>query len=748
MFSLLLKGKRAIKRSLKVRTRRRIRRDLGRERLVRMSVFAGAILATGLLFPQGDLLAPFSVPGAGSIAERDFIAETVITLKKTGKELDEERRTVSKTLPVVLDFDSTVVDSAFRRLRRFTDRAASLRDSLASDSAADLVVYAEILTQTFPSISSVALREAYFADSLEKVYEDLSAILSDEIYFTGALGSLDDLGSESLKPVVVRIGGRETILPRSQALDLNRAREVLLNKLNALARDNPINVELYYEIGRNFIFPNLSLALGEMRRREQEALAQVSEIKVRVEEGDLILRAGQTVEPTQVIILQEYSRKIQERLFEENPVLAYAPILVRLALVAIIFGLLYLYLKVFREDIFRSIPKLLATLLIVGIALVALYIGASQGWENMFLYPVALAPIMFSVLFDTRFGVVSSFFVAMLLGALAPFDFGLALYTVCAGSVGAYSVAEVRQRAQLFRTMLYLAVVGAALALVIRYLTSLADPRYADFALASLASAVYTPILAAGLLPFFESLFGFTTDITLLELSDLNRPLLKRLALEAPGTFHHSIVVGSLAEAAAKEIDANSLLARVGAYYHDVGKMEIAEYFVENQVGMKSKHDTITPSMSAIILVSHVKRGRQLAEEADLPDEVMNFIEEHHGTMAMTYFYNKAIEQGAAPDVLPEFQYPGPKPQTKEAAILMLADGVEAASRTLEDPKPARISALAQKIVDQRYHSGQLEDCPLTTEDLGKIRDAFTQILTGVFHQRVEYPSVRVAAGV
>ncbi|MCH7878594.1 MAG: HDIG domain-containing protein, partial [candidate division Zixibacteria bacterium] len=331
---------------------------------------------------------------------------------------------------------------------------------------------------------------------------------------------------------------------------------------------------------------------------------------------------------------------------------------------------------------------------------------------------------------------------------MANFDFSLALYTVCAGSVGAYSVSHVRQRSQLFRTMLYLAVVGVALAFVTRYLTSLGDPRYDEFILWSLASAVATPILAAGFLPFFESLFGFTTDITLLELSDLNRPLLKRLALEAPGTFHHSIVVGSLAEAGAKAIGGNSLLARVAAYYHDVGKMEIAEYFVENQVGMKSKHDSITPSMSAIILVSHVKRGRKLAEEADLPDEVMNFIEEHHGTMTMPYFYNKAIEAGASESVEPEFQYPGPKPQTKEAAILMLADGSEAASRTLDDPKPARINALVQKIIDQRYHSGQLEECPLTTQDLGNIREAFVQILTGVFHQRVEYPSVKAAARV
>ncbi|HSH00740.1 MAG TPA: HDIG domain-containing protein, partial [candidate division Zixibacteria bacterium] len=380
--------------------------------------------------------------------------------------------------------------------------------------------------------------------------------------------------------------------------------------------------------------------------------------------------------------------------------------------------------------------------LIVAVELAGVYLCETQEW-NHFIFPVALAPIMFSVLFDTRFGVVSSLFISVLLGTLLSFNFDLTLFAICAGSLGAYSVAGVRMRAQLFRTMVYLGAVGALLALALGYMSAEVYQDYTEDITFALVGALITPIAAAGLLPFFESLFGFTTDITLLELSDLNRPLLKRLALEAPGTFHHSIVVGSLAEAAAKEIGANSLMARVGSYYHDIGKMDIAEYFIENQVGLKSRHDSITPSMSAIILASHVKRGRQIAEEADLPDDVMNFIEEHHGTMVMSFFYQRALEQGATPAIEPEFRYPGPKPQTKETAIVMLADGVEAASRTLEDPSPARIRSLAQKIIDDRYHSGQLQECPLTLADLGRVADSFTQIMTGVFHQRVSYPAAQ-----
>ena len=247
-------------------------------------------------------------------------------------------------------------------------------------------------------------------------------------------------------------------------------------------------------------------------------------------------------------------------------------------------------------------------------------------------------------------------------------------------------------------------------------------------------------MLAIGILPFFEAIFSITTDITLLELSDLNHPLLKRLAFEAPGTYHHSMIVGTLSEAATKAIGGNPLLARVGAYFHDIGKIEIPEYFVENQMGLKSKHEQLTPSMSSIILSSHVKKGRILGEESDVPDNVLNFIEEHHGTMIQSYFYSKAIEMGMDEMSADKFRYPGPKPQIRETGIAMLADAVEAASRTLDDPKPARINNLIQRIINDRFESGELDECPLTLRDLAKIKEAFSQILIGTFHQRITYP--------
>jgi putative nucleotidyltransferase with HDIG domain len=247
-------------------------------------------------------------------------------------------------------------------------------------------------------------------------------------------------------------------------------------------------------------------------------------------------------------------------------------------------------------------------------------------------------------------------------------------------------------------------------------------------------------ILTIGLLPIFESLFDVTTDITLLELSDLNHPLLKRLSLEAPGTYHHSIIVGNLAEAGAKAIGANTLLSRVGAYYHDIGKVDKPEYFVENQMGAKSKHEKLTPSMSALILESHVKEGVELAEEVNLPQAVIDFIHQHHGTTVMRYFYNKALEQGAGRDLKDEYRYPGPRPHSKETAIVMLADAVEAASRVLEDPKPSRLKSLIKKIIDSKLQAGELSDSDLTFKELSAIEHAFLPVLISIFHPRVEYP--------
>jgi hypothetical protein len=240
----------------------------------------------------------------------------------------------------------------------------------------------------------------------------------------------------------------------------------------------------------------------------------------------------------------------------------------------------------------------------------------------------------------------------------------------------------------------------------------------------------------------FERIFDITTDVTLLELSDMNHPLLKKLANKAPGTFHHSIVVGNLAESAAKEIHgANSLLARVGSYYHDIGKISKAEYFIENQKGAENKHDSLAPNMSALILSAHVKNGLEMGIEHKLPKKIRDFIPEHHGTNVMTFFYEKALKSSDSKEInIEDYRYPGPKPQIKETAIVMLADTVEAAAKTLKSPTPGRLRKLVRDLVEKRFLEGELEDCNLTMRDLKDITEGFVSVLIGIYHERIEYP--------
>ena len=252
--------------------------------------------------------------------------------------------------------------------------------------------------------------------------------------------------------------------------------------------------------------------------------------------------------------------------------------------------------------------------------------------------------------------------------------------------------------------------------------------------------ATWTAV-AFGLLPLVEQVFRLTSDITLLELSDLNRPLLRRMQLEAPGTYHHSMVVGSLAESAAEAIDANSLLARVQAYYHDIGKLSKPEYYAENEpASSRSRHEKLTPSMSALVVKSHISEGLEMAKKERLPRAVRNAVPEHHGTMVMAFFFHKALETDPTAR-REDYSYPGPRPRSKETAILILADGVEGASRALAEPTPSRIRGLVQRIIEERVRDGQLDDANITILELARIRESFIPVLTAIFHVRAPYPT-------
>jgi hypothetical protein len=358
--------------------------------------------------------------------------------------------------------------------------------------------------------------------------------------------------------------------------------------------------------------------------------------------------------------------------------------------------------------------------------------------------PITIASMLLTLFFDIEFGFVSTVSLSIIIGALRGGDFNVIVVCFLAGVLAVASVHNVRSRNWLLTALL---LIMGTYALSISALEFL---HYATFLKAmssvgfGLINGLISPIMVYGLTVIIESAFDLTTDMKLLELSDLNKPLLKELAMKAPGTYFHSVVVGNLSETAAEAIGANSLLARVGAYYHDIGKIINPRYFIENQDrGSLNPHEKLSPNISALILVSHVRKGSELAKKYKLPGVIVEFIAQHHGTNIMNSFYQKAIKQNKNRDkqiVETDFRYPGPRPRTKETGIVMLADIVEAASRTFKDPTVSRIKAMVNSIIHERFLQSELDECPLTLSDLNKIGESFQKILIGIFHARIEYP--------
>ena len=358
-----------------------------------------------------------------------------------------------------------------------------------------------------------------------------------------------------------------------------------------------------------------------------------------------------------------------------------------------------------------------------------------------FALPVAAGAMLVCLLLDFHLALGFSFVVSVLLGISFQGDPFIPIYYFLGSIVAALSVIQCKKRTAVLKAGAFTMLVNLLVIFGIDlYQGELVTRLWYDLS-AGFVGAVGVTMIVSVTLPFFETVFDIATDIKLLELLDPNHPLLKELVYKSPGTYHHSIVIGNLAEAAAETIGENPILARVGAYYHDVGKIHKPEYFIENQRRTENKHDRLMPSMSSLIIASHVKEGVEVARLHKLPSAVIDIIHQHHGTSLITYFYQKAKElQPFVVTAEEDYRYPGPRPRTKVAAIVMLADSVEAASRTLDDPSPQRIQALTNSVITRIFLDDQLSMCDLTLKDLRDISRSFNLILSGIFHHRIDYP--------
>jgi len=668
------------------------------------------------------------------MAKEDVVAPFTFPVLKSEEELEQDKKMVLSNLPVILDFDPTKWDSIAREVKSFFARVDSINRSNRIPETR-----IRSMRLVFPHLEEEGIFLLSAGEDLKIFSSNLLDILKD-FYQAGMVEKVEDLPFSDNRRATILSPNREISISEDELLDISKAKERLLSLALVRFEHDQLLVKAMYEIGNRFLVPNLTLDPKEMGARKQKALDAITRQKGMVLKGEIILAKNQKVTKKDLEKLFSLSQFRLKSGLKSNPWHFVFPLLGRIFFAgAVILGLA-LFLYFIKPNIFFDNTKLLMIASILILQMILTYLILFRWQLSEYLIPVTIASMLLTILLDLEVGLVFTFSLGILLGVVSYFDFKLVFITIVAGSLACFSVKEVAHRYRFYRPMLY---VSFAYVVFIYFSESLKlSPSGAILSLCGygLFNGFISTILTIGLLPIFESVFDVTTDITLLELSDLNHPLLKRLSLEAPGTYHHSIIVGNLAEAGAKAIGANTLLARVGAYYHDIGKVEKPEYFVENQMGAKSKHEKLTPSMSALILESHVKEGVEMAQEANLPQAVIDFICQHHGTTVMSYFYNKALEQGAGQDLKDEYRYPGPKPHSKETAIVMLADAVEAASRVLEDPKPSRIKSLIKKIIDSKLAAGELSDSDLTFKELSAIQHAFLPVLISIFHPRVEYP--------
>ena len=410
-----------------------------------------------------------------------------------------------------------------------------------------------------------------------------------------------------------------------------------------------------------------------------------------------------------------------------------------------------------KKNLFALAVVLVGTVLLVWVGRiiaygVSTYSTQSKGLAHvspesiLFAVPWATGTLILQAIVGLEYAFIASVCTALIAGVYFDQDAMLVPYVFCTTLVAALSLVRFRSRSSYIRAGLHVALVSIPLTatsfLMIPEVSS-ADITVRIFA--GLAGGIIAAFLAAGFTPLFEYLGEYVTDMRLIELATLDHPLLKELSIQAPGTWNHSMVMGMMAESAAESVGANSIVARVGAYFHDVGKTKKPLYFVENQSGNDNRHDKLSPSMSALIIRAHVKDGLEMAKKHHLPLVIQEMIPQHHGTSLIEYFYEKAIKEAKEHNLDPEtvdkslYTYPGPRPQTKEGGILMLADSIEAAARTLSDPTADRIQGMVQKLINKIFASGQLNECQLTLQELHRIAKSFTRVLTGIYHQRIAY---------
>jgi putative nucleotidyltransferase with HDIG domain len=689
--------------------------------------------AVYLLFPPARVSDSAALE-RGMVAPADVIAEFAFQVPKDPGALRREQEEAARSVPPVYDFRPAAADSVLAGVRAFFAAVGTVVGNEPDPRAGVQAALRGSRVAATPSSVELLIdpeRRARLLAATEDAVRDLLPLgvapTSLEREGISAVRVRGTVGGERIAPV-------DSIVTPDQFYRL--AQTQLPSELG------PDAAELQRLLLIRYFQPSLAFNERETEAARNRARAAVDPVAATVLRGEKIVGAREQIGEREEERLRAYQAALVERGLddagEDTLARAVGAILFNAALLGILGLLLWLSRRALYDDLRALFLLGILVVSVAGTAALVAWAGLPQE-----LIPFTFAVLIVATLWGGRLGLSVALLLALLLGGQTPF-LGITVPFTAAvtGAAAAFSVRAAQRRSQTWLFVVIIALAYALVAVTLGLLRSREAPDVLNSVAWGVASAVLSSVVAIGFLPLLESWARVTTDAMLLELSDTNRPLLRRLQREANGTFHHTINVANLAEAACHAIGANSLLARVGAYYHDIGKVAKPQYFIENQPKGRNPHDKLKPAMSAAIVRSHVIEGLRLADEARLPPPVKAFIREHHGTQSISFFYEKAKEADPDGSVNPQdFTYLGPRPRSRETAVLMLADSVESAAHVLPDPTPDRLRDLVERIVAGKIAARQLDECPLTLHDLDVVKEQLARVLAGMYHHRIDYPS-------
>ena len=699
----------------------------------RLALPVGLAVMITVLFPpmRGTEVEEWAV---GEVASEDVIAEIGFAVPKTPAELERDRREAMEAIPPTFRRRSEAVDTVVARMGRFFDQidsAAVAGDTLrlrTTLQAARITATPAQLEHLFDEDTRGTLRRG-----AERAARDL---------VPRGIADAQRIEAVTTPNITVRTGDDEENVSVSQVLTSG---EYFAQAVSALPGEVAPEAE---DLFRLALISHLEYSLVyDVTATESDRAAAAQSVpltKGEILRGEAIVRAADPIGPETLERLEAYTLALRTQdLLEEQGVAlgAYLGSGVVTFMMLMVFGLL---LRVSRPNVYANFRWLLLIAILTAVYFVAAT-GIARGELPGEWLPIAFVALPVAVLWDTRMALLLALVLGAITGTLQPFsgDYGTVLVVMVTGAAAGMSVRAVRRRADTWVSIAIIAGAGAVVSFAYTLSTSGDLGAVGTTSLIIAGNATAAALLAAGFLWVFELFTGITTEQTLLEWADHNRPLLRRLAMEAPGTYAHTNYVANLAEAAATAIGADGLLCRVGLLYHDVGKAIKPQFFVENQHDQRNPHDKLKPETSAAIVREHVTEGARLARDENVPQVIIDFILEHHGTQRIGFFFEKAREESGEEPDLGRFSYPGPKPRSKETAIAMLADSCESAVRAMQEPTQERVEELVDAVVSAKVADGQLDDCPLTLADLAEVKKQFVNVLSGVVHRRIEYPETK-----